>query len=68
MDRYLLEYEIKCRGMTIQEVCKHIGMSPSTYYKKVRGVSEFTQSEIQKLIDLLEIDDPTPIFFSPKVS
>lgn len=68
MDRYLLEYEIKRRGMTIQEVCKHIGMSLSTYYRKVRGTSEFTQSEIQKLLDLLEIDDPTPIFFSPKVS
>lgn len=68
MDKYLLEYEIKRHGLTIQGVCSELGMSPSTYYKKVRGDSEFTQGEIQKLIDLLEISDPTPIFFSPKVS
>ncbi len=68
MDKLLLEYTIKSKGYTIDEFCNAIGIAKSTYYKKVRGVSEFSQEEIQKSIDFLELDSPVPIFFTPKVS
>lgn len=68
MNKLLLEYEIKSRGHTIADFCKAIGISHSTYYKKVRGTSEFTQGEIQKTMDFLGLSDPAPIFFTSKVS
>lgn len=47
MDRYKLEYEIKSRGKTVENLCTAIGISRSAYYRKVKGCSEFTQGEIR---------------------
>lgn len=68
MDKFLLEYTIKSSGHTIAEYCEAIGISKSSYYKKVRGTSDFTQEEIQKSIDFLKLESPVPIFFKPNVS
>lgn len=68
MDRYKLEYEIKSKGVTIEKLCKDLNISRSAFYRKCNGKSEFTQSEIQKIIDYLHIDSPMGIFFADKVS
>lgn len=68
MDKLLLEYTIKSKGYSIEDYCKALGISRSAYYRKVRGVSDFTQEEIQKSIDFLELESPVPIFFTTKVS
>ncbi|MBQ3202762.1 MAG: hypothetical protein IJB36_03875 [Clostridia bacterium] len=68
MDKYKLLYEIKKRGLTVEQVCDSIGMVRSTFYRKCKGISEFTQSEIQKIVWLLELDTPMGIFFAEKVS
>lgn len=53
MDRIRLEYEMKSRGITVDILCKAVGISKSAYYRKVSGKSEFTQSKIQNIVDLL---------------
>lgn len=68
MDRYKLEYEMKSKGVTVEELCKAIGMSKTAYYRKLKGRTEFTRGEIQKMIDFLNLEDPMDIFFTPKVS
>lgn len=68
MDRYLLEYEMKTRKITNEKMCDLLGMSRSAFYRKCSGKSEFTQSEIQKIVDILGLDSPVGIFFSNKVS
>lgn len=68
MDRYKLEYEMKSKGVTVEELCKAIGMSKAAYYRKLKGRTEFTRGEIQKMIDFLNLEDPMDIFFTPKVS
>lgn len=68
MDRYKLEYEMKSKGVTIKEMCAVLKISRSAFYRKCRGVSEFTQGEIQKMIDYLKLDNPIEIFFTDKVS
>lgn len=68
MDKELLEYEIKKRGFGIQDFCKIVGIPRSTFYKKCTGQSEFRLDEINAIIDVLEIEDPRPIFFANKVS
>lgn len=68
MDRIRLEYEVKRRGKTTNQLCKAIGMSKSAYYRKCKGTTEFTQGEIQKIVDYLGLDTPMGIFFADKVS
>lgn len=68
MNKALLEYEIKRRGLTTAQVAEYIGINRSTFSKKCNGHSEFTQSEIKNIIQYLEIDDPVPIFFAEEVS
>ncbi len=68
MNKALLEYEIKRRGFSIGEFCRKISMSRSAFYRKSNGISEFTQGEIQTIIEVLELDSPVNIFFAPKVS
>ena len=68
MDKELLEYEMKKRGIKIGDMCAKLGVSRSAFYRKCTGVSEFTQSEIQTIVDYMKLDSPVGIFFNPKVS
>lgn len=68
MDKLKLEYEMKSRGVSVDALCEKIGISRSAYYRKVSGKSEFTQGEIQKIVDYLGLSSPMGIFFAEKVS
>lgn len=68
MDKYRLEYEMKHRNVTRAQLCKALNISRSAFYRKCNGISDFTQSEIQKIIDYLGLDSPMGIFFAEKVS
>ncbi len=68
MDAIRLEYEVKKKGYNIERFCRELGMSKSAYYRKIKGVTEFTQGEIQKIVDLLGLESPMGIFFREKVS
>ena len=52
---------------TQEDVAKHIGMTPKTFYLKMKkGV--FGSDEMEKMIDYLKIDDLAAIFFAKTVS
>ena len=68
MDKARLMYEMQKKGISNQEMCDRLNMSRSAFYRKCNGVSEFTQGEIQKIVDILELDSPMGIFFAEKVS
>lgn len=68
MDAVLLEYEMKRQKVSKGDMCKRLGISRSAFYRKCNGLSEFTQSEIQKIAGILELKDIAPIFFSKEVS
>lgn len=68
MDKALLEYKMKKKKMSIADMCDKLGISRSAFYRKCTGRSEFTQSEIQVIVDCLGLESPMDIFFNPKVS
>ena len=68
MDKALLEYEMKKKGVTIEKMCEVIGISRSAFYRKCNGTSEFTQSEIKTIVDFLKLESPMAIFFNSEVS
>ena len=68
MNRFELESMIKRNGYTMEQFATEMGISRSAFYRKMRGNTEFTQSEIQKVMDLLRLPSPVGIFFAEKVS
>lgn len=56
--------QIALKGQTIRSVAKHLGIDDATLYRKMNGESDFFRAEIQALCDLLEIENPSEIFFA----
>lgn len=58
----------KLKGIIVQnektqeDVARHIGITPKTFYLKMKK-RVFGSDEIEKMIDYLNIDDPMSIFF-----
>lgn len=51
------------RGLSQRKVANHLGMSEKTFYTKMkRGV--FDSDEMSEMISLLDIKNPSEIFFS----
>ena len=58
---------IVANGKTQEQVAKSIGISPKTFCQKMKkGV--FGSDEIEKMIDLLNIEDPMAVFFAKTVT
>jgi DNA-binding XRE family transcriptional regulator len=55
------------KGYSQYAVAKKLGVTPKTFYSKMKkGV--FSSNEMQAMIEILEIADPAPVFFASKVS
>ena len=63
----------KLRGKIVEngysqiDVAKRIGITPKTFYEKMK-IGVFGSDEIQKMIDGLNIANPIDIFFAPEVT
>lgn len=57
------------RGLTQADLAQSVGISAVTLNKKLKGYSEFTQSEIQSICGALDIPDSeiAVYFFTPKL-
>ena len=62
-----LKGKIVAKGFTQEQVAKMLGISANTFRKRLsRGV--LGSDEIEKLIKILDIEDPMAIFFVKKPS
>lgn len=67
IDTNALRGIIIAKGLTQQDVAKSIGMAPKTFYSKMKkGV--FGSDEMESMIELLSIENPSAIFFANKVT
>lgn len=64
MNKALLEYQMKVNGKSISDMCEMLSISRSAFYRKCNGISEFTQSEIKKIVEYLNLASPVDIFFA----
>ena len=55
------------KGKTQTDVAHAIGITPKTFYEKMKN-GVFGSDEIEVMIELLDIEDPAAIFFSPRVT
>lgn len=67
IDINLLKGIIVSRGLTQKDVAKHLQINQKTFYEKMKkGV--FGSDEMESMIELLSIDNPTEVFFTKKVT
>ena len=52
-------------GLSQSDVALKIGVTPKTFYEKMK-IGVFGSDEIQVMIDNLKIEDPIAIFFARK--
>ena len=67
MDAIKLREAMHERGITVLKMCDHLGISRKAFWSKCTGKSEFKQSEIVKICELLGMKDGTEIFFPKSV-
>lgn len=56
-DKNLLKYFMNTKGMTVLNMSKVLGISESSFYRKMNGVSDFTRNEIQIMKNTLNLYD-----------
>lgn len=59
----MLLAEIKLKGMSMGEFLKQIQMLRGTWSKKINGVSEFKQSEINDIMSVSDLSHEKTIVF-----
>lgn len=64
MNKEKLEEEMQSQNISKTEMCTLLGISRSAFYRKCNGKSEFTLSEMQKILDVLKLNTPEGIFFA----
>lgn len=55
------------KGYTQKELASKLGMSEKTMYTRLKNEC-FGSDEIEKMMDILDITDPMPIFFDGRVT
>jgi hypothetical protein len=67
IDTNALKGIITAKGTTQQDVAIAIGMTPKTFYSKMKkGV--FGSDEMERMIEILDIEKPIEIFFAKEVT
>ena len=52
------------KGMTRKEVAEALNVTETTLWRKLKRGGDFSRAEINTLIEVLDINDPMPIFFA----
>lgn len=55
MNRTELKADIQRNGISNRSIAKELGISEQTFYNKLNGSTEFKESEIKKLVRLLNL-------------
>lgn len=66
-NRTLLEAKVKESGYRLDFICAKLGITYQSWLNKLKNLSEFKQSEIVAITELLHLDQDEIrlIFFSP---
>lgn len=67
-DRNRLEYEMRRNKVSVDDMLKACNLSKSAWYRKLKGTTQFTLSEIEIISNCLNQENPEAIFFANEVS
>ena len=55
-------------GMSQKQLAEAININESTFYRKIQRGGDFTRAEINRIINILNIEHPEDIFFTEKLA
>ena len=55
-------------GKTMRWLAEQLDIDESTLYRKVNSDGNFSREEINKMIIIMQIEDPMEIFFAPELA
>ena len=67
-DKNKFKAQLVLAGVTNRELIDYLGITTTTYYRKLRNDGSFTRDELSKIIDRLEIEKPEDIFFAKELT
>lgn len=67
-DRKRLQAQMVLRSYTGKRLSEELGITESTLYRKMNNDGDFSRAEINKMIDILQIEDPKAIFFATELA
>lgn len=53
--------------LTQEKVAKYLNIAPKTFYTKMKN-AKFGSDEMEKMVELLHIEDPNSVFFAKRVT
>lgn len=56
------------KDKTASYLANKMGITPTSFYKKLREETRLSRTDIEVLIDELDIENPTAYFFNKEVS
>lgn len=56
------------KGVTNKMLAERLNINESTLYRKINADGDFSREEINIMIEYLEIDNPSEIFFAKKLA
>lgn len=62
-DKNRLKAQMVLRGMTTKELAAKLNIDESTFYRKLKNNGQFTREELAIMIKVLNIENPSEIFF-----
>lgn len=70
MNKRELKAQMVRKDKSVDQLCSALGISRTAWFRKVGGVSQFTQGEIAELRLALDLDDhqTAEIFFNKEMS
>lgn len=65
-DRALFKYMVDRKQLTLSDVANQLGINDATLYRKMKGESDFSRSEIQMLKSILGMttEESISVFFA----
>ena len=67
-DKDKFKAQLILAGVTNRELIDYLGITTTTYYRKLRNDGSFPRDELSKIIDRLEIEKPEDIFFAKELT
>jgi transcriptional regulator with XRE-family HTH domain len=67
-DRKRLQAQMVLKGITGKEMAARMGINEGTLYRKMGNDGDFSRSEITKIMEILDIEDPSEIFFAEQLA
>ena len=63
-DKRALQAQMVLKGINAKELSDALGINESTFYRQLNNDGDFSRAEIAKITEVLELENPSNIFFA----